>query len=266
MGTGETLDMSSAKPALNGFLLIDKPVGPTSMQAVARVRHRAGRVKTGHAGTLDPLATGLLVLGLGRATKHLQLAMATDKVYETQIDLAGTSTTLDAEVEAVPVDVPKPPDRAAVDAAIAGFRGDILQAPPAFSAMKVGGRRAYALARKGQTPELPPRPVVVHALDVLAYEWPRVTLRIHCGKGFYVRALARDLGAALGTGGWCVSIRRTAVGPFTIDAAMELDDVPDAVQQADLLSIDAVQAMLASPPSQKTASKIDEANQRGGGA
>ena len=236
---------SPTKPTLDGFLLIDKPVGPTSMQAVARVRHRAGRVKTGHAGTLDPLATGVLVLGLGRATKHLQTAMATDKVYETVIDLAGTTATLDGEVEPTPVDVVSPPSRANLDIAVATFQGDIMQAPPAFSAMKVGGRRAYALARKGAPPDLPPRPVIVHAIDVLSYQWPRVTLRIHCGKGFYVRSLARDLGLALSAGGWCVSIRRTAVGPFLIDAAIKLDDVPDVVQQSDLLSIDAVQAMLA---------------------
>ena len=218
------------------------------MQAVARVRHRAGRVKTGHAGTLDPLATGVLVLGLGRATKHLQTAMATDKVYETVIDLAGTTTTLDAEVQPTPVEVASVPSRANVDAAVATFQGDIMQAPPAFSAMKVDGRRAYALARKGKAPDLPPRAVIVHAIEVLSYQWPRVTLRIHCGKGFYVRSLARDLGLALGTGGWCVSIRRTGVGPFSIDAAITLDEVPDVVQQSDLLSIDAVQAMLARSP------------------
>jgi tRNA pseudouridine55 synthase len=248
MATDSTPPTQSPKPDLHGFLLVDKPVGPTSMQAVARVRHRAGRVKTGHAGTLDPLATGMLVLGLGRATKHLQNAMATHKVYETCIDLAGTCTTLDAEVEATPVDVPNPPNITAVNEAIAQFHGDIMQAPPAFSAMKVNGQRAYALARKGVMPDLPPRPVVVHALEVLAYEWPRVTLRVHCGKGFYVRSLARDLGEALGTGGWCVSIRRTAVGPFTIDAATPLDDVPDVVQQSDLLSLETVQAMLADSP------------------
>ena len=147
------------------------------MQAVARVRHRAGRVKTGHAGTLDPLATGVLVLGLGRATKHLQTAMATDKVYETVIDLAGTTTTLDAEVQPTPVEVASVPSRANVDAAVATFQGDIMQAPPAFSAMKVDGRRAYALARKGKAPDLPPRAVIVHAIEVLSYQWPRVTLR-----------------------------------------------------------------------------------------
>jgi tRNA pseudouridine55 synthase len=236
-------------PRLDGFLIIDKPVGPSSMKAVARVRWCAGRTKTGHAGTLDPLASGVLVVGLGKATKMLQSAMATDKVYETTIDLSGTTPTFDAEVEAQPVTIDTPPDLTAVEAAMHHFRGTIQQAPPAFSAMKVNGQRAYKLARKGEIVDLPEREAHVHSLDLLDYQWPNLTLRIHCRKGFYVRALARDMGKALGTGGWCRSIRRTAVGPFTIQDATALHDLPEPLGQDDLLSIDAVQAMLDQAPS-----------------
>ena len=113
-----------------------------------------------------------------------------------------------------------------------------MQSPPAFSAVKIGGRRAYKMARKGEAVDIPPRPVCVHGLEILQYVWPRVEISIHCAKGFYVRSLARDLGMALGTGGHCVSIRRTAVGPFVIENAIKLEDVPDAIVQEDLLSID----------------------------
>ena len=231
-------------PRPEGFLILDKPVGPSSMQAVARVRWLAGRVKTGHAGTLDPLASGVLVLGLGKATRLLHNAMATDKTYQTDIDLSGTTPTFDAEVPAEGVHIDEQPTRASIEAALEKFSGTIEQAPPAFSAMKVGGKRAYALARKGEPPDLPPRPVIVHAMECLSYEWPVVRLAVHCGKGFYVRSLARDLGKALGTGGWCRSIRRTAVGPFTIDNAVELHNVPEPLTQDGLLSIDEVHAML----------------------
>ncbi len=231
-------------PPLAGFFIVDKPVGPSSMKAVSRVRWCAGRAKTGHAGTLDPLASGVLVLGLGKATKHLQRAMDTSKVYETCIDLSGTTPTLDAEVEAEPVDVPSPPTAADIEAALDTFRGRIKQAPPAFSAINVDGQRAYQRARKGHIEDLPERDAIVHELVMVDYTWPLLTVRIHCGKGFYVRALARDLGRVLETGGWCRSIRRTAVGAFTIDQATPLDKVPEPLTQADLLSLDDVQALL----------------------
>lgn len=226
-------------PTLAGFLILDKPPGMSSMQAVATVRRRAGGFKTGHAGTLDPLATGVLVLGLGKATKHLQALMDTDKRYHTIIDLSAFTTTDDLEGEREEIAPPRGfPDEAALDTALKNFRGDIMQSPPAFSAVKIGGRRAYKMARKGQSVEVPPRQVCVHGLEILQYEWPRVEIAIHCTKGFYVRSLARDLGIALGTGGHCVSIRRTAVGPFVIEDAIKLEDVPQPLGQTDLLAID----------------------------
>jgi tRNA pseudouridine55 synthase len=214
------------------------------MTAVAAVRRRAGGVRTGHAGTLDPLATGVLVMALGRATRSIERLMATDKRYRTEIDLTAFTATDDREGDRTEVAVATPPDEAAVQAALARFTGTIQQRPPAFSAMKVGGRRAYAAARKGTPMELAPRPVRVDAIGLVEFRFPIVTLDIRCGKGFYVRSLARDLGVALGTGGHCASIRRTAVGPFTLDEARPLDALPQRLAAADLLPLEAALARL----------------------
>lgn len=227
-----------------GVLVLDKPAGPTSMQVVAAVRRRAGGIRTGHAGTLDPLATGVLVLALGRATKIISRLMATEKRYRTRIDLSAFTATDDCEGERWPVAVAEPPVGAAIRSALARFTGEFLQRPPAHSAVKIGGRRAYKLARRGETPHIEPRPVTVHAIDLIEYEWPLVEIDLHCGKGLYVRSLARDLGEVLGTGGHCVSIRRTAVGPFTLQMARPLDDLPETLTAAELMSIEGALAMV----------------------
>jgi tRNA pseudouridine55 synthase len=242
--TDKTNGSAGSAADFSGILVLDKPLGLTSMTAVAAVRRRAGGVRTGHAGTLDPLATGVLVLALGRATRSIERLMATEKRYRTEIDLTAFTTTDDREGERTEVAVAAPPDEAAVRAALARFTGTIQQRPPAFSAMKVGGRRAYAAARKGTPMELAPRPVRVDAIEPVAYRWPLVTLDIRCGKGFYVRSLARDLGVALGTGGHCASIRRTAVGPFTLDEARPLDALPQRLATGDLLPLEAALARL----------------------
>lgn len=244
MTTDKTNGSAGSAADFSGILVLDKPLGLTSMTAVAAVRRRAGGVRTGHAGTLDPLATGVLVLALGRATRSIERLMATEKRYRTEIDLTAFTTTDDREGERTEVAVAAPPDEAAVRAALARFTGTIQQRPPAFSAMKVGGRRAYAAARKGTPMELAPRPVRVDAIEPVAYRWPLVTLDIRCGKGFYVRSLARDLGVALGTGGHCASIRRTAVGPFTLDEARPLDALPQRLATGDLLPLEAALARL----------------------
>ena len=218
---------------LSGILAIDKPLGISSMTAVSIVRRRAGGTRTGHAGTLDPLATGVLVLALGKCTRQIDALMATEKRYDTVIDLTAFTTTDDVQGERT--DVPLAPGRAAptraeIERLLAErFTGTVMQRPPAFSAMKVGGRRAYALARAGKPPELAPRPVVIHSVTVTAYEWPVLALSMHCGKGTYVRSLARELGTALGTGGHCTMIRRTAVGTFTLEKAVPLDAVPQPI-------------------------------------
>ncbi|UCD74819.1 MAG: tRNA pseudouridine(55) synthase TruB [Phycisphaerales bacterium] len=224
-----------ARPSTSGILVLDKPVGMTSMTAVSVVRGKAQKAKTGHAGTLDPLASGVLVLALGPATKTLNRLMATDKRYRTVIDLSAFTETDDLEAERVEMRIDEPPDEAAVRAALGRFVGRFEQRPPAFSAVKVEGRRAYRMARKGKAVDLPARPVLVHDIELRSCEWPTVELAIHCAKGFYVRSLARDLGRTLGTGGHCVSIRRTAVGPFTERMAVPLDDVPEPLGEEHLI-------------------------------
>ncbi len=232
--------MSEPAP-LNGLLIIDKPIGPTSMDICARVRtrlRRAGapkRVKVGHAGTLDPLATGVLVVLVGKATRLSDRLMATRKGYLTTIDLSCFSTTDDAEGEKTPVEIASPPTRAQIDGAIPSFVGTIMQAPPAFSAIKVAGRAAYKDARAGRPLDLPARPVTITAIRVMDYTFPLLTLEIDCGKGVYIRSLARDLGRALGTGGTLAALRRTRVGDYTLENSRTMASLPDAMAQTDLL-------------------------------
>jgi len=207
-------------------IVIDKPLGPTSMRVVERVRRAAGGARCGHAGTLDPLATGVLVVALGRATRDIDRLMAGPKRYETEIDLSATTATLDAEGAPCEVVIERVPTRDDLDRALASMRGAFMQTPPAYSAVKIGGRRAYKLARAGRAEEPPPREVFVHELEVERFEFPFVRLRLRCEKGFYVRSLARDLGRALRTGGYCRSIRRIAVEPYTLSDAVPLDELP----------------------------------------
>ncbi|MBL8876960.1 MAG: tRNA pseudouridine(55) synthase TruB [Phycisphaerae bacterium] len=227
-------------PTPAGVLIIDKQPGFTSMDvcAIVRTRLRRGgapkRIKVGHAGTLDPLATGVLVVLVGRATRAVNALMATEKEYRTKVDLSRRSTSDDLGGELSDVPVACPPDRAAVEAALERFRGVVLQTPPQFSAMKVGGRRAYALAREGEHAPLAARPVEIHEIELRSYEWPLAELHIRCGKGVYIRSLARDLGIALGTGGMLTELRRTRVGTFEILAAKTLDELPQVLVQEHL--------------------------------
>ncbi|MDZ4754639.1 MAG: tRNA pseudouridine(55) synthase TruB [Phycisphaerae bacterium] len=227
-----------------GVLVVDKPEGITSFGVVARVRRCAGGIRTGHAGTLDPLATGVLVLALGQATKSIDQLMATDKRYRTIVDLSAFTTTDDREGERTEVLVGTPPSEASVREAAGRFVGSIEQRPPVFSAMKVKGRRASALARAGETPVMAPRVVRIDAVDVVRYEWPQVELDVRCGKGTYIRSLARDLGTALGTGGHCATLRRTAVGPFTDAIAVPFAAIPNPLTETDVLSLETTFAML----------------------
>lgn len=229
-------------PTPRGLLLIDKPLGPTSMDVCRRIRWRlvqAGapkRVKVGHGGTLDPLATGLLVIMVGKATSLCEQVMAGTKVYRAGIDLSCFSTTDDQEGEKTVVDVATPPTRDAVAAACAGFVGPaVMQTPPPYSAIRVDGQRAYDLARRGDEVKLAARPVRIDRVDVLEYGWPNLTVDVECGKGTYIRSLARDIGVALGVGGCLTSLRRTRVGRWDIEAARPLDSLPERLTQADLL-------------------------------
>jgi tRNA pseudouridine55 synthase len=233
---------------MNGFIVVDKPAGLTSMQVVAAVRRRAGGVRTGHSGTLDPLATGVLVIGIGRATKSLGVFLALDKRYRATFDLSAFTTTDDLEGRRREVAVDAPPSVERVQACVRQMTGNILQRPPSFSAAKVHGRRAYKLSREGDPPELAPRPVDVYAIDILRYEWPELDLAIHCGKGTYIRSMARDLGAALGTGGHCAALRRVAVGPFGESMATPLASIPAPLTNDHLIPVELATAMIAHAP------------------
>ena len=213
---------TTGKPPVHGWLVIDKPTGITSARVVAAVRRAAG-AKVGHAGTLDPLATGVLPLALGEATKTVRFAGAGMKRYRFCVRW-GAATDTDDRDGAVVAEHSARPDAAAIAAALAGFSGTISQRPPAYSALKVAGRRAYALARAGETPDLAARPVEVREFRlVAAVDRDHANFEAVVGSGTYVRALARDLAASLGTLGHVVELRRLAVGRFTEAQAISLD-------------------------------------------
>lgn len=214
----------------SGILLVDKPQGWTSHDAVARTRRLAGTRKVGHAGTLDPMATGLLILGVNSSTRLLTWVVGLDKEYLATIRLGAATSTDDAEGEqtarastaAVAAITPE-----AIAAGISTLTGDIEQRPSSVSAIKVDGKRAYARVRAGEEVELKSRPVTVSAFELLGSTnldgYLDLTVRVECSSGTYIRALARDLGAALGVGGHLTSLRRTRIGPFSIDGARPLD-------------------------------------------
>ncbi len=237
-----------------GLLIVDKPLGPSSMDVCRRVKahlRRGGapkRVKVGHGGTLDPLASGVVVVLVGRAATRLSdRIMQGTKVYETTVDLSCTSTTDDAEGERTPVEVDHAPSLEDVVAACARWTGTVDQRPPAYSAIKVGGRRSYDLARKDQAVELAARPVRIDAIEVVRYDWPTLELLVTCGKGTYIRSLGRDIGAVMGAGGMLTALRRTRVGEFTLDRAISMDALPDPLTQSELLSLGAFASLADAP-------------------
>ena len=212
----------SGRP-IHGWLVIDKPAHMTSARVVARVRAITEAAKAGHAGTLDPLATGVLPVALGEATKTVSWVMNGEKAYRFTVRWGEARDTDDAEGEVTAVSDVRP-SAAAIDAALAGFIGDIEQVPPVFSAIKIGGQRSYALARAKQPVSLAPRPVRIDAFRLIdASEADSAVFEVDCGKGAYIRSLARDLADHLGTVGHVAAIRRTAVGPFTEADAISLD-------------------------------------------
>jgi tRNA pseudouridine55 synthase len=210
--------------AHHGLLVVDKPAGMTSRAVVNRLqRWFPRRTPLGHTGTLDPLATGVLVVCVGVATRLAEYVQRMDKVYHARLRLGARSDTLDADGTITPAAGVQPPDRAAIERALEGFRGRQAQVPPAYSAAKVGGRRAYALARRGQEVRLAPRTIEIYDLRILRYDFPHVELEVHCGTGTYIRSLARDLGETLGCGALIETLRRIRVGPFSADEAITLD-------------------------------------------
>ncbi len=212
-----------------GLVIVDKPAGLTSHDVVGRCRRFFGTRKVGHAGTLDPMATGVLVVGIERATKILGLLTATDKSYAATIRLGRTTSTEDAEGEVLQDVSAAHVTDDAIEAAVAALRGDIEQVPSAVSAIKVAGQRAYKLAREGQTVELAARPVRIDRFDVLAVRrldtFVDVDVEVDCSSGTYIRALARDVGAALGVGGHLTALRRTKVGRYGLDEARTIEQL-----------------------------------------
>ena len=216
-------------PALSGLVVVDKPAGTTSHGVVAQVRRLVGTRKVGHAGTLDPMATGVLVLGVERATRLLGHLMLTEKAYDATLRLGATTTTDDAEGEVVSTSSLDGVTEEQVRTALTAFVGDIQQVPTAVSAIKVDGKRAYARVRDGEDVQLAARPVTVHEIRVHEVSLPDVRISVRCSSGTYIRAIARDLGAALGVGGHLAALRRTAVGPFDLSVARTLEDLADDV-------------------------------------
>ena len=211
-------------------IFVDKPAGMTSFGAVARVRRilsqREGRkVKVGHTGTLDPFATGLLILLAGKATKRAPELTKKDKVYEATIRLGEISTTGDPEGEITKTGKAIP-DREKVETTLKQFVGEIQQTPPAFSAIKVNGQRAYKLARAGKEVDIPSRTVTIYSLDIIDYSTPELTIRTQVSSGTYIRTLSEDIGKALGCGAYCSKLRRTQIADYKIDE-LPLFELPD---------------------------------------
>ncbi|HET9436465.1 MAG TPA: tRNA pseudouridine(55) synthase TruB [Candidatus Limnocylindrales bacterium] len=229
---------------MDGVLVIAKPAGPTSHDVVALARRLTGTRRIGHGGTLDPFASGVLPLFLGGATRLVEYHLADRKAYRATICFGAASTTDDLDGELTPVDGPVL-SSAVVEAALEGFRGEIRQRPPAFSAIQVAGRRAYAMAREGAAPELPERVVTIHRLELVAWNSddpsrPIAVVDVECSAGTYVRAIARDLGAALKSAAYLGALTRTASGPFRLDDAVTLDALRAAATEGG----DAVAALL----------------------
>jgi tRNA pseudouridine55 synthase len=219
-------------PGMDGVLVVAKPAGPTSHDVVALVRRLALTRRIGHGGTLDPFASGVLPLFLGQATRLVEYHLGDEKAYRATMCFGATSTTDDLDGELTPADGPAPSE-AAVVAGLAGFLGPQLQQPPPYSAVQIGGRRAYKIARSGEIPELSPRTVTIHQLDLVAWDdtdpsRPIAEVEVRCSAGTYVRAIARDLGDRLGSGAYLCGLVRTGSGPFRLENAVTLDTLRDA--------------------------------------
>jgi tRNA pseudouridine55 synthase len=225
----------SLGPGLDGILVVDKPIGPTSHDIVALVRRLAATKRVGHGGTLDPFASGVLPVFLGRGTRVVEFHLADRKAYRATVCFGAASSTDDIDGELTPSDGP-PVSRDAVTAALSAFTGSILQRPPAYSAIKVGGRRAYAMARAGEAVTLAEREVTIHDLALVSWDdtdpaRPIAILDVACSAGTYIRALARDLGERLGGGAYLGALRRTAAGPFSDSDTIALDAVRAAAAE-----------------------------------
>jgi tRNA pseudouridine55 synthase len=229
---GQPRQKRSSRLEINGWINLDKPTGVSSTQAVGRLKFLFNAKKAGHAGTLDPLASGVLPVAFGEATKTVPVVQDGAKSYRFRVRWGEESATDDAEGEIV-ARSDRRPAAAEIESLLPRFVGAILQTPPTFSAIRIAGSRAYDLARDGETFEIEARPIEVYRLELIAAESDDAVLEAECGKGAYVRAIARDLGRALGCYGHVIELRRTRVGPFSVDAGIPLDRLPD---DADLMA------------------------------
>ena len=228
---------SSLGPGLDGIVVVAKPAGPTSHDVVALVRRLAATKRVGHGGTLDPFASGVLPVFLGHATRVVEYHLGDRKAYRATICFGASSTTEDLEGELAPAADGTAPTREAVEAALPGLIGTISQRPPAYSAVKVGGRRAYAMARAGETVLLPTREVTIHALDLVSWDGsdpdrPIAIVDVTCSAGTYIRSLGRDLGEMVGNAAYLGALTRTSSGPFRLEDAASLDDLRTAAAES----------------------------------
>jgi len=229
----------SNRVVVDGWIALDKPTGMTSTQAVSRLKRIYNAKKAGHAGTLDPLASGLLPVAFGEATKTVPFVQDGEKAYRFTVAWGGETDTDDAEGR-ITRESDERPTRAAIEALLPRFIGDIQQTPPQYSAIKIAGERAYDLAREGEQVELKPRPVTIYTLEIVDSTDNETQFSMECGKGAYVRAIARDLGRLLGCYGHVTALRRTRVGPFTEDDAYTLDEIENRNMAGEaLLSVEA---------------------------
>jgi len=219
--------MLGVQKELEGVLLVDKPCDHTSHDVIARLRGKLRMRKIGHAGTLDPMATGLLIVLLGKATRVSQFLISLDKEYEGTVELGKTTDSQDADGQVMETRPVPPFSEAEVKAAIQGFLGDQYQTPPMFSAIKIGGVPLYKRARKGEEVEREPRFIRVMSWDLLRLDLPKLDFRLRCTKGTYVRTLAHDLGTKLGCGGHLSALRRTATDRFNVSQALTLDQIEE---------------------------------------
>lgn len=216
----------------DGIIVVAKEPGPTSHDVVALVRRLTGVKRVGHGGTLDPFAAGVLPVFVGQATRLVEYHMADDKAYRALVAFGARSTTDDLDGELTPTG--SAPTQTEVEASLTAFRGEMDQVPPDYSAVRVGGRKAYELARHGEKPELRPRRVTIHRIELVAWDGadparPVATIEVDCSAGTYIRAIARDLGDRLGSGAYLAALTRTASGPFSLEAARRLDEVRTAL-------------------------------------
>jgi tRNA pseudouridine55 synthase len=219
-----------------GLLNLDKPAGCTSRDVVNRVQRLVRPHKVGHAGTLDPLATGVLVVAVGPATRLVEYVQQMQKTYQGAFLLGRTSDTEDVEGHVVELPDAAMPEREEILAAIPRFVGAIEQRPPAYSALKIAGQPAYKLARRGEQPDLLPRRVEIHSIELVRYEYPELELLVRCGSGTYIRSIGRDLAESIGTGAVMSQLRRLAIGPFAVENALAADDLSEGELEARLLS------------------------------